>query len=216
MEQRTLNATARAERKTGAARRLRRSGRIPAIVYGHREPVAVSLDAHEFDNQMRVHTDNQIIRLTVDGEGYDVLLKDYQQDILTGTVEHLDFFEIEAGKVLRTRVSVHLEGSAVGAREGGILEQLLHDLEIECLPKDIPGTIVVDVSGLEVGHSIHVAELDVPEEVKVLTSPDQVVALVAVARVEVEPEAEEAEEGEALEEGEERAEESAEEPSEEE
>jgi len=216
MEQRTLNATVRAERKTGAARRLRRSGRIPAIVYGHREPIAISLDAHEFDRAMKIHTDNQIIRLTVDGEGYDVLLKDYQQHILTGGVEHLDFYEIEAGKVLRTRVAIHLEGSAIGAREGGILEQLLHDIDIECLPKDIPGSITVDVSDLEVGHSIHVSEIDVPGEVKVLTSSDQVVALVAVARVEVEPEVEEGEEGEELEEGEEAGEEAEEETPEEE
>jgi large subunit ribosomal protein L25 len=202
MEQRTLSAQVRSERKTGAARRLRRAGRIPAIVYGHRDPVAISLDAHEFEQQIKAPTESQIIRLTVDGESYDVLLKDYDQDILTGRFQHIDFYEIEQGKVLRTHVAIHLEGSAIGAREGGILEQLLHELDIECLPKDIPSSIRVDISHLEVGHSIHVADLVVPDEVKVLTSPDQVVALVAVARVEVEPVEEEVE-GEELEEGEE-------------
>src|SRR6056297_1534425 len=117
MEQKTLSAAARSELKTGAARRLRRAGKIPAVIYGHREPVSVVLDAVEFGRAFKIISESQIVQVTVDGEHYDCLIKDYQEDILTGAVEHIDFFEIEAGKTLRTHISIHLNGSPVGVRE---------------------------------------------------------------------------------------------------
>ncbi len=205
MEQKTLSASARTELKTGAARRLRRAGKIPAVIYGHREPVPVTIDGLEFIREFKIITESQIIKLTVGDETYDVLIKDYQEDILTGDVEHIDFFEIEAGKTLRTHIGIHLNGSAIGSREGGILEQQLYEVEIECLPQDIPDAFQVDVSGLAVGDSMHVSDLEAPEGVTILTSEDNVIALVAMPRLEVEPEAEEEEleEGEVAEEGEE-------------
>lgn len=184
MEQKTLSASVRAERRTGAARRLRRAGKIPAIIYGHHDPIAVTVDGLEFLREFKVISESQIIQLAVDGETYDVLIKDYQEDILTGNVEHIDFFEIEAGKALRTHIGLHLHGSPAGVRMGGILEQPLHEVEIECLPKDIPDAFNVDVTGLNIGDSIHVADLTAPEGVKILTNEDQVIALVATARME--------------------------------
>ncbi|MFW5718223.1 MAG: 50S ribosomal protein L25 [Spirochaetota bacterium] len=205
MEQKTLSASARTELKTGAARRLRRAGKIPAVIYGHREPVPVTIDGLEFIREFKIITESQIIKLTVGDETYDVLIKDYQEDILTGDVEHIDFFEIEAGKTLRTHIGIHLNGSAIGSREGGILEQQLYEVEIECLPQDIPDAFQVDVSGLAVGDSLHVSDLEAPEGVTILTSEENVIALVAMPRLEVEPEAEEEEleEGEVAAEGEE-------------
>lgn len=205
MEQKTLSASARTELKTGAARRLRRAGKIPAVIYGHREPVPVTIDGLEFIREFKIITESQIIKLTVGDETYDVLIKDYQEDILTGDVEHIDFFEIEAGKTLRTHIGIHLNGSAIGSREGGILEQQLYEVEIECLPQDIPDAFQIDVSELAVGDSMHVSDLEAPEGVTILTSEDNVIALVAMPRLEVEPEAEEEEleEGEVAEEGEE-------------
>lgn len=204
MEQKTLSASARTELKSGAARRLRRAGKIPAVIYGHRDPVPVTIDGIEFIREFKIISESQIINLTVGDETYDVLIKDYQEDILTGNVEHIDFFEIEAGKTLRTHIGIHLEGSAVGSREGGILEQQLYEVDIECLPRDIPEAFRVDVSNLEVGDSLHVSDLEAPEGVTILTSEDNVIALVAMPRIEVEPEAEEEEleEGEVAEEGE--------------
>lgn len=184
MEQKTLSASVRAERRTGAARRLRRSGKIPAIIYGHHDPIAVTIDGLEFLREFKVISESQIIQLTVDGQTYDVLIKDYQEDILTGNVEHIDFFEIEAGKALRTHIALHLHGSPIGVRMGGILEQPMHEVEIECLPKDIPDTFQIDVSTLEIGDSVHVSDLAAPPGVKILTSEDQVIALVAAARME--------------------------------
>ncbi|HKJ84902.1 MAG TPA: 50S ribosomal protein L25 [Spirochaetia bacterium] len=211
MEQKTLSAAARSELKTGAARRLRRAGKIPAVIYGHREPVSVVLDAVEFGRAFKIISESQIVQVTVDGEHYDCLIKDYQEDILTGAVEHIDFFEIEAGKTLRTHISIHLNGSPVGVREGGILEQPMHEVDIECLPKDIPGTFQVDVSGLAIGDSLHVSDIAIPDGVRLLTNEDQVIALVATARLEIE----ETEEGEEEELGEEAAGEAASEAEEE-
>ncbi|MFP4114764.1 MAG: 50S ribosomal protein L25 [Spirochaetota bacterium] len=201
MEQKTLSASARSELKSGATRRLRREGKIPAVVYGHREPVPVAIDALEFIREFRVISESQIISLSVDGENYEVLIKDYQEDILTGDLKHIDFFEIEAGKTLRTHISVHVHGSSIGVREGGILEQPLHEVEIECLPKDIPDRFEVDIRNLAIGDSIHVGDLTAPDGVRILTSSENVIALVAMARMEVEPTAEEGEEleGEAAE-----------------
>jgi large subunit ribosomal protein L25 len=198
MDQKTLTAAARPERKTGASRRLRRDGKIPAVIYGHRDPVAVSLDAIEFGREFKVISESQIVQLTVDGETYDVLIKDYQEDILTGDILHLDFFEIEAGKSLRTNIAIHVHGSPAGVREGGILEQPLHEVEIECLPKDIPDAFDLDVGGLGIGDSLHVSDLPVQEGVLILSNEDAVVALVTMPRMEVE----EPEEGEGELEGE--------------
>jgi large subunit ribosomal protein L25 len=213
MDQKTLTADAREERKSAASRRLRRAGKIPAIIYGHQEPVAITLDAKEFRTQFRVVSESQIIRLSVGKKDYDVLIKDYQEDILTGDIEHIDFYEIEKGKALRTNIAVHIEGSAIGSREGGVLEHLMHSVEVECLPKDIPHHILVNVEALEIGHSLHISDLDVPEGVRILNNPEQTVVLVAASRAEAELEALEAEAEEALEgeEGEEAAAEGAEE-----
>lgn len=201
MEQKTLQAEPRTELRSAASRRLRRVGKIPGVVYGSHEPMSIVLDAKEFRHQFKVISESQIIRLTVAGEEHDVLIKDYQEDIITGTLNHIDFYEIEKGKMLRTNIAVHVKGSAIGSREGGILEHQLHSVEIECLPKDIPDALVVDVEELDIGDSLHVADIPVPDGVKILNSLDQVVVIVAAARAEIVAEEEEELEGEEGEEG---------------
>lgn len=195
MEQKVLSATARTETGKGVARRLRREGRIPGVVYGHDAPQALSVDEKEFHKAFHEISESTIITLSIDSKNRDVLIKDYDEDIRTGRIDHIDFYEIERGKKLRTHVGVELTGSPKGVREGGILEHSLYEIEIECLPKDIPEHIVLDVSNLEMGHSLHVSDIPVPEGVRVLNSPEQTVVAVA------QPRAAEVEEGE--EEGEE-------------
>ncbi len=198
MEEKQLTAQPRTELKKGAAGRIRRDGGIPAIIYGHHEPVPITVNAREFHKLFRRISESTIINLEVDSSTYGVLVKDYQEDILTGRVLHIDFYEFERGRALRTHVPVHVSGSPKGVREGGILEHPLHEFEIECLPKDLPDEIVVDVSDLEVGSSIHVADVAAPEGVRILNSEDQVVALVTAPRAEaVRAEEEEEEEVEA-------------------
>lgn len=195
MEKKTLNGSKRTELRTGAARRLRRSGHIPAVIYGHREPAPVAFDAREFSAVIRNPAESGIVTLAVDGENFDVIVKDFQADAITGRILHVDFFEIERGKSFRTHVPLHIHGSSPGVREGGVLEQHLHDLEIECLPKDLPSEIVVDISRMDAGHSIHVGDLAIPDGVKVLSSEDMVIITVSHQKAVTTAEQEEGEEG---------------------
>ncbi len=182
MEQKTLNATTRSELKKGASGRLRRSGKIPAILYGYSGSLPITIDAHEFSQTFKKISENTIINLQVGKNAYDVLMKDFQEDILKGSITHIDFYEIERGKLLRTNIPVRTSGASTGVREGGVLELLLHSIEVECLPKDIPESIVVDISKLIVGDSIHVSDIVVPEGVKFLTSLESVVLAIFAPR----------------------------------
>lgn len=204
-----LSVQPRLETGKGPTRRLRKEGLIPAVVYGHSEPVSISIDERIFYKTFHAISESTIITLEIDGKDVDVLIKDYDEDILTGRIRHIDFFEIERGKKLRTHVSITVEGSAIGVREGGIMEHSLYDVEIECLPKDIPEHLTVDVSSLALGESIHVSDLLVPEGVRILNNPDQTVLVIAAPRAVVEEEAVEEEVGE--EEGTEESESSEEE-----
>ena len=185
MEQKNLSATLRKEIRKGVTRSLRRNGQIPAIMYGHAGSSAVSVDEREFGQKFKRITENTIVSLSFEGKSHDVLVKDFQEDALTGRITHIDFFEIESGKVLRTNVPVHLEGNAAGVREGGLLEHRLHEIEVECLPKDIPEKISIEITALAVGDAIHVGDLPALEGVKVLNTPDQIVVAVTHPKEEV-------------------------------
>jgi large subunit ribosomal protein L25 len=182
MEQVTLAFQERTERKKSASRRLRIGGRIPAVVYGQGTPVSISVDAHEFGLRFASFGENTVIKLQSGKTTYEVLVKDYQDDILTNMVQHIDFFQISATKALHTKVPVHVEGSAVGVRNGGLLETVVHEVEVECLAKDIPHSIIVDVSKLDLGDSIKVGDLAAPKGVKILSNADAVVVHVISTR----------------------------------
>lgn len=187
--------------------RLRREGKIPAVIYGHTSPTPIAIDAREFRNAFKRITGNTIVELHMPGGVHEVLVKDYQRDNLSGQILHVDFYEFERGKALRTRVPIRLTGNPVGVKEGGILESQLRELDLECLPKDLPEEIVLDISELGLDKALHVRDLMLPPGVKVLLASDQVVCLVAhrKAEEEVAPAAVEGEvpaEGEAAAEGE--------------
>lgn len=185
MQQKVLQAALRTETGKGPVRRLRESGKIPAIVYGHEQNHCISIDAHEFSQKFKTISENTIITLKTPEGDHDVLVKDYQENLLKRQILHIDFFEIESGKVLRTRVPIHVTGNAPGVREGGILETGVHELEIECLPKDIPDVYTVDISTLAIGSSVHVSDLGALSGVRILTSPDQMLVTCAHPRAEV-------------------------------
>ncbi|MDE0227391.1 MAG: 50S ribosomal protein L25 [Spirochaetaceae bacterium] len=199
MSDRSLTAELRTRTKKGAARRLRREGRIPAVMYGHREPLLLSIDAREFSRKFQRISESTIIHLSAGGDTYDVLVKDFQIDHLIERLEHIDFFEIERGRVLRARVLLHFVGSPVGVREGGLQELLVHEVEVESLPRDLPEKIDVDIENLGVGQSVHASDLVVPDGVRVLTSQDQVIALIAHKVEEVDEEEDEVDEEAVLE-----------------
>lgn len=176
----------------GAARELRRNGRIPAVLYGEGEPKAVSVDAREWALRFQNTTSNKIVKLKLDKDEHNVLIKDTQDDILSGTVKHIDFYAIQAGKKLTTLIPIHLEGIPHGVKEGGILEHKIEELEVTCLPEDMPENFSIDISHLGVGESIHISELTIPEGVEVRTDTSLTLVVITHAKIVVE----EVEEGE--------------------
>ena len=195
-----LNVQARTAGGTGDARRLRKTGLIPAIVYGKGiEPKCISVNATEWGLLSR--NELNILSLVEDGKETLVLLKEVQHDPIRNRTRHLDFQAIRMDQKIKAHVAVR-PGHALpaGASAGGLLEQNLHEIEVESLPQDLPEEIIVDVSGMNLGDMIHVGDIQMPEGVVAVTHADIVVF------TEVDESAAEAEEEAAPAEGEEAAE----------
>jgi large subunit ribosomal protein L25 len=191
MSQVVLSAKNRQGSGSSQARRIRRSGRIPAILYGRSgQAISIDLDAQEFALRVRNISESTIVKVEVDGTSHDAFVKDTQRNIVDGNILHVDFYEVESGVALRAKVSLHLSGNPVGVREGGMLENPVHEIEVECLPKDLPERIDIDISGLKVNQSLHVRDIPLAEGVKLISNADQVVALVKFAKAEAAPAAE--------------------------
>lgn len=186
MEKRTLSVVKRTSVGKNAIKALRKEALIPAVMYGHSENVLFSVNEREFSKKFKVISENTIIDIKDGKDVFHVLIKDFQEDVLNGVIQHIDFYEVEKGKTLNTAIPVHIEGSSIGVKLGGSLEHILHEIHVECLPKDIPETITVNVTELNLGESIHVKDLPAIKGVKILTSEDQVITLVKKAGVEVE------------------------------
>ncbi|MDI9456128.1 MAG: 50S ribosomal protein L25, partial [Spirochaetota bacterium] len=122
---------------------------------------------------------------------YECLMKDYQEDLIRGQIKHVDFYEVTSGQLLRTMVSLVLHGTPIGVREGGVLDQVAYEAEIESLPSDLPENIQIDVSGLELNGVLTLEDVEFPKGVKLLSDPEGVVAIVQSIREEVEEEEEE-------------------------
>jgi large subunit ribosomal protein L25 len=182
MEQKTLHGTVRENFRKGYTRSLRRNGKIPAVIYGHSDALSIAVDKHEFNSHFKVISENVIITLKIDDHEYNVLVKDFQEDIISEEILHIDFFEVEKGKHLRTHVPLHAHGTPVGAKEGGIFELLVHEVEVDCLPENIPEEIIIEVTDLLVGHSIHIRDIIASGDVRILNAQDQVVCTVARKR----------------------------------
>ncbi|MCR5732764.1 MAG: 50S ribosomal protein L25 [Sphaerochaetaceae bacterium] len=171
---------------SAGSRRLVRSGSIPAIIYGKEAPLAVVINAKEFTSKQHLFSETTIIKLDVEGTVKDVFVKAVQEDFLKGIINHVDFFEITYGVLLRTKVQVVLEGTPVGVKTmGGVLEQVVHEVEIECFPRNLPKELKADVSALKLFDTVRVADLVVPAEVKVLADADETIATVKGVKEEV-------------------------------
>jgi large subunit ribosomal protein L25 len=185
MEHRTLTAQLRKETTKGELRSLRASGRIPAVLYGGgKEASHILLDATEFKKVSHGISESTILNLSLEGKVMEVFVKEHQRAVLTSEIVHVDFLEIVKGRILHARVPLHLVGSAIGVRNGGILEHPGHEVEVECDPRYLPEGIDVDISGLEANHSIHIRDLPLIPNVKFLSSPELVVASVKFAKAE--------------------------------
>ncbi len=199
-EQAKLRAETRAETGKGVARQLRRRGRLPAVVYGHGdESKALTVDAHEFDRLLsRIQAGTTVISLEVEGDdARQVLIREIQRHPYRLDPLHVDFFHIRADEKITVEVPVHLDGEPQGVTLGGILQQVRHELEVECLPNEIPSEFRVDVSALDIGDSIHVADID-SRGVLILDEADLTVCSVVPPSV-MEVEEEEVPEGEEVE-----------------
>ena len=183
MGQVVLSAKNRQSKGSVEARKIRRAGRIPAVLYGRSgKAISIDLDALEFTNGVRNISESTIVKVEVDGKSYDAFVKDTQRNIIDGNILHVDFYEVESGIALRARVSINLKGNAIGVREGGVLEFPLHEIEVECLPKDLPERIEIDISTLGVNQSIHVRDIPLADTIRLISASDQVVALVKYAK----------------------------------
>lgn len=181
MKDTNLTGTLRTEDFGSAgSRRVLAAGRIPAVIYGKgkMDPVHITLEAKDFQNKLRHFSESTLLTIKIGRKNHSVLMKDFQENVMLGKILHVDFFEVTKGEVLRTHVSIVLHGNPDGAKFGGVLEQVTHEIEVECLPKDLPEHIVVDVTKLGLNESIHVASLEVPEGVKILTNGETTVASV--------------------------------------
>jgi large subunit ribosomal protein L25 len=185
---------------TGSAklRKVRSAGRIPAVVYSKGNPgEPLTLDEHGFAQMLRHHTSESIImKLRIDGEGErNVLLQDVQHHPVSGRILHVDFHEISMTERLTVSVPLELKGIPVGvSKQGGMLEHLLREIEVECLPSDVVEEFVIDVSGLSIGEGLTVNDIPLdPGKYAVVTSGEIAVAAVSAPRT---AEAEEGAEGE--------------------
>ena len=203
MEEIILAAQVRQETGRGKVKDLRDSGFIPAVIYsGGKESFSVKVSHGELirlvHQQHRIEgvIINVLVKDDKKNKARPCLIKEIQYDPLHGNIIHVDFNEISLTKAIKVNVSVVVKGESVGVKqEGGSLEHILWEIEVECLPTNIPHGIEVDVSALKIGDSIHVKDLIVPAEVKVLNDPGSIVLSVAAPmKEEVPVEAEEGEE----------------------
>ncbi len=216
MSEVSLAVEQRETRGKGAARKMRAAGIVPAVVYGGgKDPIAVSLDPNALDRIIHTHHAglNALIDLQGDAAlgGRTVMVKDLDRDPLKGLIRHVDLLEVDTEARIEVSIPVHLTGSPAGVVMGGLLDHSLHKVDIICKAGSIPDEIVLDVSHLDLGDSLHVNEIALPEGAEMQTPADLPVAAVVIPRgVEEEAEEEEAAEGEegaeAAEGGEEKAE----------
>ncbi|HEX9234750.1 MAG TPA: 50S ribosomal protein L25/general stress protein Ctc [Actinomycetota bacterium] len=179
----------KAERRDGAgkgpARRLRARGLVPAVVYGHgQEPIHVSIDAKELFHVL--HTDaglNVMIDVRLDGENFLAMPRQIQRDLLRDRLIHLDLLRIARDEKITVDVPVHLVGESHGVKEGGVVEHHLWNLQVECLPQDVPNAIEADITPLGINESLKVSDVHIPGNVTVLTSEDEVVVSVVPPQI---------------------------------
>jgi large subunit ribosomal protein L25 len=192
-----LTATPRTTSGKGPARSLRSAGRIPGVVYGHaRQPQALTLDTREFEKLLsHIAAESTVIELSLDGHTTKTLIREIQRHPFKRQILHVDFQELVAGEKVQVNIPIVLLGVPEGVRaSGGIMDQTLRELSIRVDPSSIPDHIEVDVTDVQIGHSIHVSELQLPEGVEVLNDAEAPVCVVAAPRAVVEETAVAAEE----------------------
>lgn len=197
----TLSATEREDLKRSATTKIRHSGAFPAVVYGKgKENTNVSLDAIAFTKAMREAGRNGILQLQIGtGNMEQVMLQDVQTDPLKGEVVHADFYIVDMKSEVDVEVTVHLIGESQGVKDGGILQQPLHQVSVRSLPGNIPEVIEYDISNMEVGDSLQIKDLKEGRQYEVTDDEDTVIASILPPQVEEVVESGEVQDGEDVE-----------------
>lgn len=194
-----LRATRRYETGKGVARRLRAAGKVPAVLYGKdQESISLTIDAREaLQLFYSISVENTIVNVQIDDdkEELETLVREIQMHPFRPDLIHVDFYSIERGVALEVDIPANYIGTPQGVRDGGVLEVILHELRVKCIPSLIPDIIEIEISGLDIGDSIHASEISTDEGVELLTDPGQTLCLVSAPRVEEEEEEEELVEG---------------------
>jgi large subunit ribosomal protein L25 len=183
----SLSAKARSDRGKGVARKLRAAGEVPGVIYGHgREPQSLTVNAREFGRLAeRVRITSTVIELALEGKTARTLIRELQRDPIKRTVIHIDFQELVAGEKVTVSVPLRFVGTPEGVKTGGgILEETMHSIEVSCDPANIPDHLDVDVSGLTIGHSLHIGDLKLPEGVEITDDAEQTIAVVSAPKAE--------------------------------
>ena len=177
----TLNARPRSTFGKNAARQLRRQGSVPAVMYGHGDetrPLQVALN--ELERLLSsISVENTLIDVQIDGgEGTSALIREVQYHPARPQILHIDFFQVHAGETLHLQIPVRLHGIPTGVRdERGVLQEVLREIDVECLPKDIPEGVDIDIERLAIGDSVHVSDISIPN-VRILNDPEIVICVV--------------------------------------
>ncbi len=182
------------------SRKLRGTGRMPAVLYGRgRDTVSITVDPRQLETILRKSGLNVLLDLTVEGRddlsGTVALVKELQRDPVRGALLHADLYSVDLAQKVEVEVPVHLTGKPAGVDLGGVLDHMLREITLSCLPRSIPDAIDLDVSALEIGDVLHVSDLVLPPDVELITDAELAVAHVVTPTVAEEPVAEEAAEG---------------------
>lgn len=196
MEELRLAIEKRTEQGSAACRRLRRSGRIPGVIYSHGDAaLPIDMPRKEFVHMAERARSTQVFRFESSDpelDGRHGLVKEVQQDFVKHEVLHVDFRELRAGEVLQVEVPVHIVGESVGVKDqGGLLRVALHEISVNCAPANIPSLLQIDISNLALGEHITAGELPLPAGVELAIDADEVVVNVAAPRAESDESAEE-------------------------
>lgn len=171
-------------------RQLRFEGKVPSIVYGFKtESTPITVEERDLIKTVQAHGRNGAFKLAVDGKDVDVILSDYQADVLTGKVEHADFLAINMSEELEVDVTIHLVGDSVGEKAGGVVQQPLWEVRVKAKPSDIPENIEVDISKMDIGDTIQISDLRDGAKYEIINEDDETIVLISAPRTAEELEA---------------------------
>jgi large subunit ribosomal protein L25 len=188
MNTKVLKAEPRTSTGKNNCNRLRCDGFIPAVVYSHGKSEAIKIQEKDFSSLFKGHISESVIfDLQIDGEEeLMAFVKDFQRDPVTSKILHLDLFRVTKGEKIKTHVPIELVGVPAGLKVGGVLKQVEREIFIQCIPRNLPEKITIDISALMPGESIHVGDIKHGEELEILTSSNNVVVAVEKKKAETE------------------------------